>query len=488
MAGAVLALGLAAPAVTAPAVVRAGSPVMDFTYPGAAPCNGTLQACVNGVPSGATIRIATDDRVDLDASAGLKIRKSLTLRPAPGFDPVIGSADPLTPRQIVIEDAAGTAVDVTLRDLRFDAAGIDVSFFSHPGNRFTAIGNTVSHRNEGNNDRAIAVDVRVDDTIVVIERNTLTTTGAPLRFLSMLPAPDDTATARLVGNRISAPVRDDAYHGIDLDIRAFGTVTLDVHGNTIRKAMGCNCGGSGALSLYVEGTPTATVNLVGNTIDRTQGFSSGIGMILDVVASGGMTTVNIHNNVISNGSGSPFWFPSLTPRLKVRFGHNAVHQNGEPSRWGGYRPASLPSTLAPGYVNAKTGDYRLTAGSQLRDRGEVCTSGGAVRTDAAGRFRVAGANVDIGAYEYGAPPRGTGVVRLGTSGPDTLDGTDGRDILCGFGGADVLSGGAMPDVHAGGPGDDRLRARDGAGGDLVMGGNGRDTCRSDPGDRVTGCP
>jgi Ca2+-binding RTX toxin-like protein len=471
---------------TVPAVTHAGVPLLDFTYPGGPGCEGTLQACINSVPSGSTIRIATNERID--PTSGLTIEKDLTLRPATGFDPVIGSGDPVTPRTIRVEDSGGVPVDVTIRDLRLEAARIDVRFFSHSGSRFTALANTVRHRAQGNNDQAIAVDVRVDDAVVVIEGNLLNTTGAPLRVLSLLSSNEDEARFRLIGNRISAPVRQDAYHGIDLDVRGSGEVRLDVLANTIRKAMGCNCGGSGALSLLVLDEPTVVANLVGNTIDRSEGSFSGIGIILDIRATGGVTTARIFNNVVSNGSGGAFWFPNATPRLKVEFGANAVYENRRDSRWGGYRPAQLPRTLAPGYVDGKAGDYRLTSASRLRDQGQVCSPGGTARIDAAGRFRVAGANVDIGAHEHAAPKAGKGVVRLGTDGPDTLVGTNGRDILCGFDGADILTGGPKPDVHVGGRGADQIRADDGTPGDLVIGGTGRDRCRFDPGDRVSGCP
>ena len=51
-------------------VFATAAPAATLTYPGAAPCNTTLQACVTGAASGDTIEIAQDaliaEFVDID--------------------------------------------------------------------------------------------------------------------------------------------------------------------------------------------------------------------------------------------------------------------------------------------------------------------------------------------------------------------------------------------------------------------------------------
>ncbi len=126
-----------------------------------------------------------------------------------------------------------------------------------------------------------------------------------------------------------------------------------------------------------------------------------------------------------------------------------------------------------------------------------------------------------------------GCTIVGTSADDLLYGTDGDDVICGLGGDDTLVGGNGDDILIGGSGNDILRggkgndvleggsgddtlyggngndsliaglgidrlygdngndsldAADDAGGDSLAGAKGRDSCRSDPGDVVTGCP
>jgi Tol biopolymer transport system component len=93
----------------------------------------------------------------------------------------------------------------------------------------------------------------------------------------------------------------------------------------------------------------------------------------------------------------------------------------------------------------------------------------------------------------------------GTGGDDTLTGTQGADRICGKGGDDTIKGLAGDDELLGGPGadtiiggpgadmlsgaggNDVLRSNDGAPGDVVKGGPGRDRCVVDSGDLTKGC-
>jgi hypothetical protein len=52
-------------------------------WPGAAPCNATLQACINSASSGSTVEIASDATIDETLSVGMP----LTLRAASGYAP-----------------------------------------------------------------------------------------------------------------------------------------------------------------------------------------------------------------------------------------------------------------------------------------------------------------------------------------------------------------------------------------------------------------
>jgi serralysin len=72
-----------------------------------------------------------------------------------------------------------------------------------------------------------------------------------------------------------------------------------------------------------------------------------------------------------------------------------------------------------------------------------------------------------------------GVVRIGGSGADSLNGTSGLDLLFGGKGSDVLNGQGGNDVLVGGDGADKLDG--GAGNDVLFGGAGNDQLRGGAG-------
>src|SRR6476660_9809602 len=74
------------PAFAGVAVFALAGLAKGVTYPGAAPCNTTLQACIDGTAAGSTIDIATNGPINESPTIG----KSLTLDAAPGFTPSFG--------------------------------------------------------------------------------------------------------------------------------------------------------------------------------------------------------------------------------------------------------------------------------------------------------------------------------------------------------------------------------------------------------------
>ncbi|HVT32111.1 MAG TPA: hypothetical protein VHE32_05670, partial [Rhodanobacteraceae bacterium] len=69
------------------AAIVAAMPVAAsaLTWPGPAPCNTTLQDCIESAADGDTLEVATDGPI---AESVEIFAKSLTLRPAAGFTPV----------------------------------------------------------------------------------------------------------------------------------------------------------------------------------------------------------------------------------------------------------------------------------------------------------------------------------------------------------------------------------------------------------------
>jgi uncharacterized repeat protein (TIGR01451 family) len=84
--------------------------------------------------------------------------------------------------------------------------------------------------------------------------------------------------------------------------------------------------------------------------------------------------------------------------------------------------------------------------------------------------------------------RGGNDVIFGQNGKDSLNGGEGNDSIIGGNGKDQITGGPGIDALRGGNGRDALNAQDGAPGDSIAGGLGQDTCPTDAGDIIEGCP
>ena len=119
--------------------------------------------------------------------------------------------------------------------------------------------------------------------------------------------------------------------------------------------------------------------------------------------------------------------------------------------------------------------HALRKGSPAIDKGRRCP-----RLDQRGVLRSLGRRCDLGAYER-ARCEGALVNRVGTAGPDRLEGTGRRDGILAAGGQDLLEGLAGNDGLCGGAGADLLEG--GPGRDALDGGPGRDRCLSAAGPR-----
>ena len=186
---------VAAAAIIAPAPVRAAGTTL--TYPGSAPCDTTLQACIDGAASGDTIEMVTDTPIDESPT----ISKSLILTAGPGHHPAIGggpSRDALT-----VNDGGGSAVDVTVTHIAFMNAEVDVSFDIWTGNKFTLADSSVRHMENSNNADGVSINDGVGGAEVQLIHNTIQTTGQPVDLSTQMPGSTDTAAFKVVGNRLT---------------------------------------------------------------------------------------------------------------------------------------------------------------------------------------------------------------------------------------------------------------------------------------------
>jgi Ca2+-binding RTX toxin-like protein len=229
--------------------------------------------------------------------------------------------------------------------------------------------------------------------------------------------------------------------------------------------------------VYRTGDGPTDVNLVGNTVVRSHANAF---YVYDT-AAGGRLSLDVFNNIFAKAAYRGLYLESTGASLRtVRAGFNDLWRNDRRAIWDGASPGTGNRNVDPRFADAANGEFRLRRSSPLIDAGLTCSPGGVAVPDQAGRSRLAGTRVDMGAIERGAAPA-DGKALVGTGGADNLEGSSGADILCGMGGDDSLSGFSGPDfvdggngadVLVGGPGGDRLVGR--AGSDVIVGGRGPD--------------
>lgn len=468
---AVMALPLVA--TSGPAAL-AGGPPLTWRYPSVDCPQGPtgLQACVDLVGTGDTI-LLTAEILDED----VEIRRSLTLKP---------ESSSLVPRLDTIFVGDGTSpgqapdIEVHLAGIRVERV-IRAAFSTGTGDRLTM--DRMSVGKGAASPRGISLELTSPAAIEI--RRTFSRTvqhqESPLSYT--VAAPSGLFSLLLIGNEFTSAGSLDSGAGVDLAAGNNVTLDLRLYSNVIHDVVQDNAGAAAGITLVLDDTVSARLRIAGNTIDGVG--SNGIYVRDDLVAPGHVD-IDVVGNVISHVLGSGIRIDPQNPgTATVRAGWNAFYKTTGANGYGG--GSAGPGVITgkdPRYVKPSANDFRLQAGSPLIDAGQACSPAGIARLDRAGKARWAGRGVDIGAYERGATPQ-MGVVKLGDGGPDTLTGTSGRDILCGLGGQDRLTGGGGPDLSDGGAANDVLCARDGSGGDVLLGGPGSDKARRDTGDSAT---
>jgi Ca2+-binding RTX toxin-like protein len=450
------------------------------------PCNTTVQACVTNAASGDTVLIAQNG---LTAEQVNITNKSLTLSAQTGFTPMLNSA--------VVQNSGGSGlplVNVTVSNIDF-AHSVLISLSTGAGHTITL--DHISAKSSGA-DPGVYGTIYVTSTVNVLH-STVTLGGFYPGIELTSPVSHQDLTFNVIGNSVTGHGETDAETGIYLNATDANSLTVNAYNNVVWDVgHGTSTGSSGGFFLGARDSGNADFNIVGNTVSRT---NDGI-KVNDEQHVPNHLSLDLFDNIVSGVSGSAVNIASaLEPAtLVIRGGNNDFYFNAQPNHTLGH---SLGTNLhtGPKFVDPTTGNLALKSSSPLINKGLTCSPGGVAGPDAAGRDRLAGKSVDIGAYEFNAGT--TGMVLIGTPDQNTLVGGPGNDIVCGYGGADFLNGkggndyldgGGASDIVVGGSGADRIYGgksgdtvcgHDGVhGNDYVDGGLGEDDYRADSGDTV----
>ncbi len=393
----------------------ANTSAATFTFPAAsAPCNTTLQACIDAAAGGDIVELATNSEV----AEFVTIDKSLTLRPAVGFTPSLQSAFAL---------ASISNVTVTITRLTITS--------SISGRLGAGGGNLVFNA--------------TDNIISASQRSAIGVSDGTN------PGTYGNKTVTITGNRIAQSVGafDNCADAISV-VGTSGAFDATIVDNTITATELSQCGG---IQAYVGGGPSATT-LIERNIVRGSNFDYGISLRsagANVGQSAGQITGRIFNNLVSgqNGNvGAPGGIvvsasgnnalinaaivnntvangrtgvrisarTDLGASIVGSFNNNTVafHSQGGidiDSDLSGFTNSNNlvfantsgnfftagPGTRTgdPRFVNAASGNYALAADSDAIDRGADSALPSSSTIDLAGNARRSGTAIDIGAFE-----------------------------------------------------------------------------------------
>lgn len=404
--------------ITVADLALAGSPPVN--WPGASPCNGTLQACIDAVPDGSTIDVVTD--TPIDESLNL-YNRSLTLGAGAGYRPSFA------PAHWIVVSSSAIAGDLTV-----SLSGLTLTdgyvYFAYGGTgtaRYDVRRMTLAQTPAGATSyiRVAASGGTVEATVYDnrVSGRPLSLNNGLVEFVAIAGA---TLNASALYNRVTntSPTAVSGS-GILLDATGNATGTFKAHANEVR-------GGFFRAGIYVsEGlfssTPSNYVTrLYNNVVVCAPDGGTGIGF---VVGNGTLGAQAVNNTIsrcnygvlASQWSGSTGASAAITGIVK----NNVIVANTTLSFTAALTPdLANDYNLLNGATSVTTGAHTITAAAQLASNtaprltaispaintADTATLGfglifnGLPVVDADGLRRIkeaGGDDADIGAYEYG---------------------------------------------------------------------------------------
>jgi hypothetical protein len=421
-------------------------------WPGPAPCNATLQACINAATAGDIVEVAYYPPID----ESLTISKSLTLRGLSGSGI---AAVPFTPtiaadRGLLVQSPTTGGIDVTVENLVFLRGRL-----------------TVEHRSSG------PTQVRVHQLLF---RDVDPIDGAAIRVLNngsgplysyiegnhvhvlpgafgrsaiyLLGSSSVILDAAVNGNRITFeyPGADPSAVGIRLEGGSTSSTNIRTIGNRVggngyfagvsviptgagafQALIGSNLvagsrGGGGAGIRVYRNAPNADVHVLNNTV-----VHAGRGIDFVNFSSPASLTGDIRNNLIDDTTNEGLYVDPLFG-AGITNDYNLLHATAATgTSLGAHSVFADPQFAA-------ADDYRVQPGAPGINHGDTTAVSSDLAFDAQGNHRVGHSAVDIGAFEAGSGTMVHSVRHLGSPSNTTrLD----APYLNGIAGAHIF---AMP--------------------------------------------
>lgn len=384
-----------------------------LTYPGAAPCNTTLQACIVGAAAGDTIELA----INTEILEVVTVDKSLTVGPAAGFTPILQGLFAIATTTNVDVTVQGITVtlllegrlgfgggNLTFRVLNNDInasqrSAIAVSDGSAVGTygTKTAIitGNRITQSAGAFGSCATAISIvgtsaGFDATIT--DNQIIATDLSQCGGIEAVVGAGPSGTALIDRNRITGSNFD---YGIEA--RNFGAnpgdpaglITAQISNNLVTGQNG-NVGAPGSIVISADGNNAlADVQVVNNTL-----ASGRTGILVSARTDlGANITGGLYNNIVAFMSSYGVGIDTgLSGFLNS---HNLLFGNSAPSD---FTPGPGTRTGNPAFVDATGGNYALLSSSDAVNVGLDSALPAAFTLDLPGGPRRI-AIIDIGAFE-----------------------------------------------------------------------------------------
>ncbi len=377
-----------------------------------APCNGTLQACIDGSPEGEYIEVRTNNTIN----ENIFTNNVVSLVAGRGYKPVFSAGNGIRINSNITAERTLTIQGFTLTQGKIEV--------THSGNnaRFIIANNTILD-NPGNlpsisvgafGNAITTVDIKYNQ----VSNDVVGSVGANFGAIRVYKSGGEVGgiEGQIYGNKVTALgiesvgilIHDQTDASVDLNVTG-----NEIYGGTQGGLLLSRAGGNGDMDIdvssnafYREGnfyfpsglhvvnsSGTANVDIINNTM-----LESRYGIWLSETGSGDLTA-RVYNNLVAFGING-YRFES---RVDVTNNYNLSYQNTSNLN---YTPGLNAVTANPMIKGLQ--DARLRPGSPAEGSGNslaLLFAGDAPFIDADGLLRIkaslSGNLLDIGAYEQG---------------------------------------------------------------------------------------